>query len=161
MAARAQIAVLALDVLKGFVPVAVAGRWGGAGGIEARWFEIAAACAGILGHLFSPYLRFSGGKGIATSAGAFLALQPWAFLGAFAVWGAVFARRRIMSLASICGAVSLPVLVYATGRLGIGDSHWSMLAASSIIMAVVVVKHRSNIQRLLRGTEAALSRKKG
>jgi glycerol-3-phosphate acyltransferase PlsY len=161
LGSRWAIAVLVLDVVKGFAPVVLAGRWGAGLGVDGRWLGIVAAGGAILGHLFSPYLRFSGGKGIATSAGAFLALQPWAFVGAFSVWAAVFAWRRIMSLASLCGAVSLPILVYATGRLGIGDSHWSLLAASSIIMAVVVAKHRSNIRRLLRGTEAALSRKKG
>lgn len=160
LGARWATVVLVLDVLKGFAPVALAGRLGGPG-VEAHWLEIAAATAAILGHLFSPYLRFSGGKGIATSAGAFLALEPGAFLGAFVVWAGVFAWRRIMSLASLAAAVSLPPLVYAVGRLRPGDSHWSVLAASTIIMTVVVIKHRSNIRRLLRGTEPALARKKG
>jgi glycerol-3-phosphate acyltransferase PlsY len=161
LGARWATLVLALDVLKGWVPVTLAAQLGAGAGVGGHWLEIAAATAAILGHLFSPYLRFSGGKGIATSAGAFLALEPWAFVGAFAVWAGVFAWRRIMSLASLAAAVSLPPLVYAVGRLRPGDSHWSVLAASTIIMAVVVIKHRSNIKRLLRGTEPALARKKG
>lgn len=161
LGARWAAPVLVLDVLKGFVPVVLAAGIGERGGAQEPWLEIVAATAAILGHLFSPYLRFSGGKGIATSAGAFLALQPWAFLGAFGVWAGVFAWRRIMSLASLAAALSLPLLVWVTGRLRPGDSHWSVLAASTIITVVVVIKHRSNIRRLRRGTEPVLARKKG
>lgn len=154
---RWAIPVLVLDVAKGFVPVFVAGH--GVPG-DPRWLALAAMFGAILGHLYSPYVRFSGGKGIATSAGAFLALAPWAFLASFVLFAAVFAARRIVSLASLAAAITLPLWVWLAGRMGIGDSHWSTLAVSTIIMAVVVVKHRSNIKRLLAGTEAALARRR-
>lgn len=156
---KVAIVVLLLDVAKGFVPVAVAGGLDAA--LAPHWLMLAAMFGAILGHLFSPYLRFSGGKGIATSAGAFLALAPWAFLGAFVVFALVFALRRIVSLASLTAAVSLPAFVYVTARAGLTTRHWSLLAVSALIMLIVILKHRSNIHRLLAGTEPALARKRG
>jgi glycerol-3-phosphate acyltransferase PlsY len=152
--------VLVLDIAKGFVPVMVAGRVDAGAGIAGHWLMLSAMFAAIFGHLYSVYLKFSGGKGIATSAGAFLALSPWAFLGSFAVFVVVFATRRIVSLASLSGAVTLPVFVYLAGRAGLSTTHWSHLVVSIAIMVFVVFKHRSNIQRLLAGTEPALARKK-
>lgn len=163
MGPRVALVVLLLDVAKGFFPVFFAGRiqWEtGAAGVGSHWFAVAAMFASILGHLFSPYLKFRGGKGIATSAGAFLALSPWAFLGAFVVFLVVFAARRIVSLASISAAVTLPLFVYLADRSGLADAHWTYLVVSTLIMAVVVVKHRSNIKRLIAGTESALARKR-
>lgn len=153
LGAKWAVPVLVLDVVKGFVPVFLAGRLDFAGAPDAHWLRLAAMFGAILGHLFSPYVRFSGGKGIATSAGAFMALAPWAFLGALSTFAAAFAARRIVSLASLAGAVTLPLWVYLAARAGLSESNWSTLVVSTIIMAVVVVKHRSNIKRLLAGTE--------
>jgi len=153
LGARWAILVLLLDVAKGLVPVLAAGHVGLGGGVAAQWLRLAAMFGAILGHLFSPYVRFSGGKGIATSAGAFMALAPWAFLGAFVLFVLVFAWRRIVSLASLSAAVTLPLWVYLAGRTGLAESHWSTLVVSTIIMAVVVLKHRANIRRLMSGTE--------
>jgi glycerol-3-phosphate acyltransferase PlsY len=156
------LTVLLLDIAKGFFPVFLAARidfGAAASGVEGHWFALAAMFASILGHLFCPYLKFTGGKGIATSAGAFLALSPWAFLGAFVVFLLVFAARRIVSLASISAAVTLPLFVYLADRFDLAEAHWTYLVVSIAIMAVVVVKHRSNIQRLVAGTEPALTRK--
>jgi glycerol-3-phosphate acyltransferase PlsY len=147
------VVVLLLDVAKGFFPVLLAGRLDLPGTIEAHWLMLSAMFAAILGHLFSPYVRFSGGKGIATSAGAFLALSPWAFLASFVAFALTFAARRIVSLSSLVGAITLPLWVYLAGRTGLSETHWSTLAVSTIIMAFVVVKHRSNIRRLMAGTE--------
>lgn len=163
-----KIAVLVLigDVAKGYLPVRFAylanAAQGAAGSAEAPvlWLMLAAALATVLGHMYSVFVGFSGGKGIATTAGAFLALVPWAFLGAFAVWLLFFAASRIVSLASLAAAVTLPLFVYATGRLRLADSHWSLLALSFVITLVVLIRHKSNIRRLMAGTEPALSRKK-
>ena len=114
----------------------------------------------ILGHLFSPYLRFSGGKGIATSAGAFAALAPWGFVTALAVFALVFAARRIVSLASLSAAFTLPVAVYMAGRLRLEAPSGAVLWGSILIMLVVVVKHRGNIKRLVAGTEPRLARRR-
>jgi glycerol-3-phosphate acyltransferase PlsY len=152
------LAVLVLDIAKGAVPVLAASGFD-AGGEEPR-HAIAAAAGAVLGHLFSPYLRFSGGKGIATSAGAFAALAPWGFLCALVVFAAVFAARRIVSLASLSAAVTLPLAVYATARAGLAPSQATVFAASLLVMLVVIAKHRGNIRRLLAGTEPRLARRK-
>jgi len=155
------IPVLILDITKGFLPVFFAGRLMIEGAPDPLTLSIVAMFFAILGHLFSPYVRFSGGKGIATSAGAFLALAPWAFLGAFVVFAIVFASARIVSLASLSAAVILPVFVFLLTRTGVAHSHWSVLAVSITIMIIVIIKHRSNIKRLVAGTEPRLARKKG
>jgi acyl phosphate:glycerol-3-phosphate acyltransferase len=152
------LAVLVLDIAKGCIPVLAAGTWDVPGTEPVH--EMAAAVGAVLGHLFSPYLRFSGGKGIATSAGAFAALAPWAFLCAFTVFMLVFAARRIVSLASLSAAVTLPIAVYLTEHYGLAASSNEVLAASILVMLVVIFKHRGNIKRLAAGTEPKLARKR-
>ena len=157
---RIAIAVLLLDIAKGFLPVFAAMHWVGAGPMPAHWLGVAAMFFSILGHLFSPYLGFAGGKGIATSAGAFAALAPWAFLGAFAVFVLVFLVTRIVSLGSIISAVTLPLFVAISARLGLSEFEWSVEGVSILIMVIVLIKHRSNMQRLMAGTEKKLARVK-
>ncbi|HEX5132669.1 MAG TPA: glycerol-3-phosphate 1-O-acyltransferase PlsY [Candidatus Krumholzibacteria bacterium] len=152
------LAVLVLDVAKGLVPVLVAGRFDTPG--AAPLHALAAAAGAITGHLFSPYLRFSGGKGIATSAGSFAGLAPLAFAGALAVFATVFAARRIVSLASLSAAVALPLAVWLLARTGLAPSHASVLWVTVLVMLAVIVKHRGNIRRLAAGTEPALSRRR-
>ncbi|MBI4721274.1 MAG: glycerol-3-phosphate 1-O-acyltransferase PlsY [Chitinivibrionia bacterium] len=160
------IPVLIGDIAKGFLPVRfaylanTAQSLSGAADAPVLQLMLVAALAAVIGHMYSVFVGFSGGKGIATTAGAFLALVPWAFLGAFIVWLLFFAASRIVSLASLAGAVTLPLFVYASGRLGMGDPHWSLLALSFVITLVVLFKHKANIRRLMAGTEPALSRKK-
>jgi glycerol-3-phosphate acyltransferase PlsY len=156
---RIALGVLVLDVAKGLLPVLVAARFDVAGAEPVH--AIAAAAGAILGHLFSPYLRFSGGKGIATSAGAFAGLSPWAFACALAVFALVFAARRIVSLASLAAAVTLPIAVLVTPGFGLGERHDSVLWVTMIVMLVVIWKHRGNIRRLRAGIEPALERRKG
>ena len=155
---RIALIVLVLDIAKGLIPVVMARAWDVVG-LE-PYHEIAAAVGAILGHLFSPYLRFSGGKGIATSAGAFAGLAPWAFACALLVFAAVFAARKIVSLASLAAAVALPIAVYMTGRISLAPSSSAVLWGSVLIMVVVVVKHRGNIKRLMAGTEPRLARRR-
>jgi acyl phosphate:glycerol-3-phosphate acyltransferase len=156
---RIALAVLILDVAKGLAPVLVASRFDAAGSEPVH--AIAAAAGAILGHLFSPYLKFSGGKGIATSAGAFAGLAPWAFGCALAAFAAVFAARRIVSLASLTAAVVLPIAVFVTPGIGLGERHDSVLWVTMIVMLVVIWKHRGNVRRLRAGTEPALERRRG
>jgi glycerol-3-phosphate acyltransferase PlsY len=152
--------VLLCDIAKGFVPVFVAGRLADSAGFPVYWFTLSAAFAAVLGHMYSVYLKFSGGKGIATSAGAFLAISPYALLGSFVAWAVVFAAKRIMSLATLSGAITLPIFVYISDRWDLWPSHWSYTAVSAVLVVVIVHKHRSNIRRLLAGTEPSLARKK-
>ncbi len=160
LGSKVAIVVLVLDIAKGFIPVFVSGLFAAQSNLDPHWFGAAAMFFAILGHLFSPYLKFAGGKGIATSAGAFAALAPWAFLGALVLFVIVFAVRRIVSLASIFSAVSLPLFVWGAGQLGFGDRHWSLLVVSLVIMIIVIAKHRDNVRRLLAGTEKKLTRVK-
>ena len=154
------VVVLLLDIAKGFLPVYTAGRAASSAGLPVHWLTLACAVAAVLGHMFSIYLKFSGGKGIATAGGAFLAIQPYALLGSFVVWVVLFSTRRIMSLATLSAAATLPLFVYLSGRLNLWPTHWSYTAVSAVLVVVIFYRHRSNIGRLLAGTEPALARKK-
>ena len=148
------ILVFFLDALKGFAAVWLARHFGG----ESDWTGIIAGVAAIAGHNYTPWLGFKGGKGIATSAGVLLALMPLAVLAIAAVWAALFFATRYVSLASIGAAAALPVAVAAlwfTGR----DGNAPLLGFSVLIAALAIWRHRSNIQRLLAGTEHRFSRK--
>ena len=139
---RAGGIALALDLAKGLVPTLLALSLGG---------PTLAAFAGILavvGHCFPVYLAFRGGKGVATAAGVILALAPTVMLIAAAVWGVVFALGRRSSLAALAAALALPLLCWF---LGTGVT-WVALA----ITAVVIVRHRPNIERLIAGREQKL-----
>jgi glycerol-3-phosphate acyltransferase PlsY len=158
LGARIALAVLFCDVAKGFVPVYFAPRFAALGVADPMWLMLTAAFFAIIGHMFSVYLRFTGGKGIATSAGAFLALAPWAFVGAFIVFAIAFAATRIVSVGSLSGAVALPIIVYVMGRLGLVSSHGALFGVSLLISVIIIIKHRSNIRRLLSGRETSLGR---
>ncbi|MGC8989317.1 MAG: glycerol-3-phosphate acyltransferase, partial [Verrucomicrobiia bacterium] len=106
----------------------------------------------ILGHNYTCWLKFRGGKGVATSAGVLAVITPVALLLATAVWAIVFLVGRYVSLASISSALALPFLVWVTK----GNS---FLTAFAVLMAVVVIyAHRSNIKRLMNGTEHRFGR---
>ena len=158
LGAKIALVVLVLDIAKGFLPVLLARSWDVPG--QEPIHELAAAVGAVVGHLFSPYLRFSGGKGIATSAGAFAALAPFAFACALAVFVIVFALKKIVSLASLSAVVTLPIAVYYTERLGLAPSSNDVFYASIVVMLVVVWKHRGNIKRLAAGTEPKLARRR-
>ncbi len=108
-------------------------------------------CA-ILGHMFPVWLRFRGGKGVATSVGAFALLLPRATLGAFAIFVVVAILSRYVSLASILAALSLPIFAWFSLRSRESEG---LLTLAPILMAsaLVIVKHHDNIRRLLAGTE--------
>jgi len=149
---RSAVPVIVVDVGKGFVPV-----WffPGVAGASSGW-ALAFGAAAILGHMFSLWVGFKGGKGVPTSAGAFLALAPWAVLGGFAVWLVLALSTRYVSVASIGAAVALPVLVVILPtRVESG-----LLAFTIALAAFVVWAHRSNIRRLTRGEENRFGRKK-
>ncbi len=107
----------------------------------------------ILGHMFSVWLKFKGGKGVATAMGVFLALMPKVVLLAIAVFCLVFALSRYVSLASISSAIVFPVLAYAVSR----EQSSALLPYICIACLLTVLKHHQNIRRLLSGTEPRLS----
>jgi glycerol-3-phosphate acyltransferase PlsY len=142
---RSALPVVIVDTAKGFVPV-----WWFAelAGVGFAW-TLAFGTAAIVGHMFSLWVGFRGGKGMATSAGVFLALAPWAVGVAFVVWLAVTFGTGYVSLASIVVSILLPPLIAFTPHQG-GST---LVGFSTALAAFVVWKHRSNIGRLMRGEE--------
>ena len=139
---RLGLATLILDVSKGAVPVLFSAAVGAAPGVPAL-----VGLSAILGHMFSIFARFKGGKGVATTAGAFLVLSPLALVGALAVFIMVAVGTRIASLASLSAAVSLPVLV------AVFDERGLRLAVALVVTVALFVTHRDNLRRFARGTE--------
>jgi glycerol-3-phosphate acyltransferase PlsY len=153
--------VFALDVLKGFGAVKISMLM--AAGRPPEWnspeiFGILAAMSSVLGHLYPPWLKFNGGKGVATSAGALLALTPVATLTGVAIWIIVFWLTRYVSLASIIAAVVLPIVILVFS-LQDQNKGKPLFYSSACVAAVVVWRHRSNLSRLIRGTEPRFTRK--
>lgn len=142
---RISLVVLVLDFLKGFLPVLV-GRALGVSG----WPLAAVGVAATAGHCWSVFIKFRGGKGVATGSGAAIALVPWLLL-VLPLMVAIVALTRYVSLASIAGCVtaSLAITLAAAG----GRASWSAVGLVFAVTAIVVVQHRSNLQRLLSGTE--------
>jgi glycerol-3-phosphate acyltransferase PlsY len=119
---------------------------------------ISAAIACIIGHNFPVWLRFKGGKGMATSAGVLIGMMPETAMGCMAVWAVVFFSTRYVSLASIAAAIALPVitmLLLLTGQL-FGWPYFYFAVAACLL---AVWRHRSNIVRLLNGTESRFVKK--
>jgi glycerol-3-phosphate acyltransferase PlsY len=126
-------------------------------------FQVLTGLCAILGHNYSPWVGFKGGKGIATSAGVLIALMPTAVVILIAIWGLVFLFSRYVSLASILAAGALPFVTlwgsWLHGKIQNGTWNKPLFAFSIIIAVLAIWKHRSNIQRLLAGTEHRFTRK--
>lgn len=145
MGARWAVPVVIVDVSKGFLPVWLFPRLAGA---DFGW-TLAFGAMAIVGHIFSLWVGFRGGKGVATSGGVFLALAPWAVLGSFVVWAALTFPTGYVSLGSIGAALMLPIFVWFTPHEGGNALLWFCGALSLF----VVWAHRSNVRRLMAGTE--------
>jgi glycerol-3-phosphate acyltransferase PlsY len=152
---RAGITVLLIDAAKGALAVIVS-RWMATqfepgGGASAREvYSIVGALAAVMGHNYTCWLRFKGGKGIATSAGVLGALVPLALVIGVVVFAVTVAATRFVSLGSILGSAALPFAAWATGE------SLNMILVTGGMAALAIVKHRSNIRRLLEGTESRL-----
>jgi len=136
------IVTLLGDCLKGLIPV-LAARWLGLPDI---WVA-AAGFAAFFGHVYTVFLRFKGGKGVATALGVFLGTSPAAVLIAMGVFALVIWKWRYVSLASITAAAAMPIVV------AIIDQRPLITALTILIAAIVIWKHRENISRLMAGTE--------
>ncbi|HUP18919.1 MAG TPA: glycerol-3-phosphate 1-O-acyltransferase PlsY [Gemmatimonadota bacterium] len=152
----AALAVLVVDVGKGFFPVFLLPRVWPAFVVDPVVHGVLLAVAAVLGHVYSVFLGFRGGKGIGTAAGAYLALAPWAFLCAAAAWGLIVAVTRLVSLASLAGAVILLVAVAVTD-FGSGMSDTVLTIATALLVIFVFWTHRANIGRLSRGDEKRIA----
>ena len=153
--------VFFLDALKGFVIVRVSLALVAttpAARPYADFFALLGAVVCVIGHSFPIWLKFKGGKGVATSAGVIIGLMPLAALIVFPIWFIVFEICRYVSVASMCAAISLPITIALFLKFKVMDS--VVLLYFSIALAVVVVwRHRSNFSRLLNGTEQRFTRK--
>jgi glycerol-3-phosphate acyltransferase PlsY len=154
--------VFALDVLKGFGAVKISMLI--ASGRPPEWnspelFGMLAATSSVLGHVYPPWLKFKGGKGVATSAGALLALTPVATLIGVAVWIMVFWLTRYVSLASVVATTALPMVILMI-RSPEEKSGKLLFYSSVCVAALVIWRHRSNLSRLIRGTEPRFTRKR-
>ena len=148
---RYAIPVGAVDIAKGAVPVALAAR----AGTEMVLLPLLVGCAAVTGHVFSFFLRFRGGKGVATAAGVVLALAPAALGLTAVVWIVVLTITGFVSLASILGALTFPIAV----RFLMPEAthvFWAGVA----LAAFIVFTHRTNIGRLLSGTENRFGRRR-
>ena len=149
LGAKAAVPVLIIDIGKGFLAVKLVSM----AGIDNFAFVALAALMAILGHNYSVFVKFSGGKGVGTTTGAFLAIVPVAVVICLLIWLVLLLTTRIVSLASITASIALPLAVLLS-RYYMGRDIDILAVALSVIVAVVVVyKHRSNIQRLRNGTE--------
>ena len=153
--------VFGLDALKGFAAVRIAlaiAHFSSPGTARPELVGIVGGLACILGHMFSVWLRFRGGKGVATSAGVLLGLMPLAVVSVFAVWLILFQFTRYVSVASIGAAAALPFFVMVYLRLDLLTGA-SLLPFSILIAGVVVWRHRSNMKRLFQGKEQRFDQK--
>jgi acyl phosphate:glycerol-3-phosphate acyltransferase len=145
------VPVALFDIAKGAIPVLVfAPRVS-----PSQLFALACGVAAILGHVFSVFVNFKGGKGVATAAGVMLGLTPVALALVAAVWGLVLLLTGYVSLASISAAAVLPLMVFLLER----PSEPQLLWIDVLIAAGVIFLHRRNIERLLKGTENRFGRK--
>jgi glycerol-3-phosphate acyltransferase PlsY len=152
------LVVFVLDFCKGLLPVAVLPKLlellsdnGSSTGIH---WSVAAGVATVLGHMFPIWLGFRGGKGVATALGVVAWLAPWATLAAASVFAVSFLAWRIISLASILGSLSFAVCQLALLRSALfSPQHLSLTVFSLLVPALILLRHRGNIARLMRGEE--------
>jgi len=146
-------ATFLLDVLKGCTAVWLGGVLGVllAPAAPLRTMQALAALCAVLGHMFPIWLRFRGGKGVATGFGVFLVAAPLSALAAITVFAIVLALSRYVSLASVLGSASFPLFAWLLVR---GERPAFYIAVQFIVAGLIIVKHHQNIRRLLRGTES-------
>ncbi|OGW72632.1 MAG: acyl-phosphate glycerol 3-phosphate acyltransferase [Omnitrophica bacterium GWA2_52_12] len=145
------IGVLLLDALKGYAAVALP-EW--TGNELSAGIKLGLGLTAILAHVFPVWLKFRGGKGVASSLGVFLAAIPGPALLTFLFWGGVFLIFRIISLASLAAAVFFPLAIFLLRR---GDPALSLyLGISVLLLLFIAYTHRQNIARLRNGTEKKL-----
>ena len=137
----------ALDALKGFVAAGWPQMQSMGVQSDPEILSILGLAAAILGHSFSVFIKFKGGKGVATTMGGLLAMMPLVLFSGLGVWLMAFYTSRYVSLASILFGLSMPLLAFLFGMSG------CYIAFSCLIALLILVRHKANIKRLLNGTE--------
>jgi glycerol-3-phosphate acyltransferase PlsY len=175
------ILVYVLDAAKGAIPVLLAGSMANILGKQPEamapgelWGWLTLPVAAVLGHMFSPWMGFKGGKGVATGSGAMLAVWPvltGPVVVAIGLWALVLSVTRMVSVASVVAAIAIPMTVAfsSISRTGDGTPDGSMplehavpaIVVTGAVAALVVWKHRGNMQRVLAGTESRVGKKTG
>jgi glycerol-3-phosphate acyltransferase PlsY len=156
------IPVFILDLFKGWLPVWLAKAWlvtlPGAETLLST-AAVVTGLAAVLGHMFTFWLNYKGGKGVATATGVLLGIAPIAMLGGLGVWLLFFFTTRYVSLASMMAGVGVALtMMVQMSRVGSWD--WVMLGFGLLIMILVIVRHTANIRRILSGTEPKAGSKK-
>lgn len=140
------LVVLLLDILKGLIPTLVARAVLPATNEGQLWVAITMLAA-VVGHVFTPFLGFRGGKGVATGLGVMLAASPLAALAGAGLYAGLYAAFRISSLGSLSGTLLAPVAMFMLG------TPRPQCLASLVVALIIIAKHHSNIRRLIRGEE--------
>ena len=146
LGAKLGILTLILDISKGAIPTLIATML-----LESSISVILVGICAILGHSFSIFMKFKGGKAVATTVGVFIVLVPGAILLAAVIFFLVFGITRYVSLSSMIGAISLPIWIVLFYK------NIPLTIFGIIIAILIIVRHKSNIQRLLNGTESKFS----
>lgn len=142
---KTALPVAAFDILKGFLPAFLALEW-----FASPFFAALCGLLAVIGHCYPFSIGFRGGKGVATSLGAYAAIAPWPCLASLGVFLVAVGLTGYVSIGSILGAIAFPVIVLATG------GPWPVAAASLAITAVILLRHSGNIVRVINGTERKL-----
>jgi glycerol-3-phosphate acyltransferase PlsY len=140
--------VALIDILKGAIPVYLALRW-----FPDSWVAYAAGVLAVIGHCYPVYIRFKGGKGVATSVGVYAVLAPIPLLCSMVVFVLIVALTRYVSLGSLTAFFSLPFFVWIL----LGERQ--TIALGTVMFVLIALRHRANIARLLRGSEKRLGEK--
>jgi glycerol-3-phosphate acyltransferase PlsY len=148
--------VFALDFLKGFAPVLVTPYLVTAAKSDVEFVQVLVGTAGVLGHCYSPYLRFKGGKGVATGCGAIIAIDWRVFVAGAIVWLLTRLLSGYAGLASILMGIAFPVAAWYVGW----PARRALVVGAVLLMLLIIVRHRGNIQRMLSGTEPNARHKK-
>ena len=141
------IVTLLLDMVKGLVPVLISMKHGGEGGSFSFIGPSVVGLCALVGHQFSCFRRFNGGKGVATALGVYLALSPLSTVLALILFVLIVAKWSFVSLASMVAALSIPILLFTFGMSGIS------IIVSAIMALLICLKHHENIGRLIKGEE--------
>ncbi len=150
--------VLVIDALKGLLPVLFVRLYFTA--LPQHQLYTMMAVSGIFavaGHVFTPFLRFKGGKGIATSLGMFLAISPTLAASLIVVWLLAFSITRVSSVGALCAAIAMPISAFFLFHGGPASD--AMMASTLFMALFIVFTHRENIKRLYRGEESVFQKK--